>query len=135
MVATYESASTRRFKLGRVDCIRSTTMEALEWVQCMVDGAGERMTVEEKIRKFHAAVDKQTNIMVENITGEGIDVHLLGLRQQALELGMEVPRLFTDETFKVSNHFALSTSQVGRLYFTHKDSMSMIIASTPNGRT
>lgn len=48
LVATYESASTRRFHYGRIDCIRSATMEALRWVQSMVDGededAGKRVT-------------------------------------------------------------------------------------------
>jgi len=112
MVATYESASTRRYKLGRVDCIRSTTMEALEWVRSMQTDE----SVEEKVKKFHAAVEKQTTIMVENILGEGIDIHLLGLRQQASELGIPIPKLFEDETFAIANHFALSTSQVTRLY-------------------
>ena len=34
-MATYESASTRRFLLGRVDCIRSAHTEALQWVTAM----------------------------------------------------------------------------------------------------
>lgn len=36
---TYESASTRRFQLGRVDCIRSATKEALDWVTAMCQGS------------------------------------------------------------------------------------------------
>lgn len=40
--ATYESASTRRFLLGRVDCIRSATIEALAWVQAMDDSNNKR---------------------------------------------------------------------------------------------
>jgi len=112
MVATYESASTRRFKLGRVDCIRTNSMESLEWVKSMVDGRAD-VDSSEKQRKFHAAVEKHTNVMVENIMGEGLDVHMLGLRQQAMESEeMEVPLLFQDETYKIANHFALSTSQV-----------------------
>jgi len=35
--ATYESASVRRFALGRVDCIRSATPEARAWVKAMLD--------------------------------------------------------------------------------------------------
>lgn len=50
--------------------------------------------------------------MVQNILGEGIDVHLLGLREMAKELGEPVPELFTDDTYRVANHFSLSTSQV-----------------------
>lgn len=37
-VSTYESASIRRFKQGRVDNIRSATPEALTFVKAMTDG-------------------------------------------------------------------------------------------------
>ncbi|KAL4240512.1 hypothetical protein ACF0H5_001303 [Mactra antiquata] len=36
LVSTYESASTRRFRLGRVDNIRANSPAALEWVKAMV---------------------------------------------------------------------------------------------------
>lgn len=39
-MTTYESASTRRFLHGRVDCIRSATIEALEWAAAMCQGEG-----------------------------------------------------------------------------------------------
>lgn len=48
LVATYESASTRRFLLGRVDCIRSATKETLEWVQSMTEG-GEEGEIPKKV--------------------------------------------------------------------------------------
>jgi choline O-acetyltransferase len=35
LVSTYESASTRRFRKGRVDNIRANTCETLEWVKSM----------------------------------------------------------------------------------------------------
>lgn len=35
LVSTYESASIRRFRHGRVDNIRACSMEALEWCQAM----------------------------------------------------------------------------------------------------
>lgn len=37
-VATYESAGLRRFALGRVDCIRSASVEALAWAKAMCQG-------------------------------------------------------------------------------------------------
>lgn len=37
LVSTYESASTRRFREGRVDNIRSATSEALAFVKAMTD--------------------------------------------------------------------------------------------------
>jgi hypothetical protein len=36
-VATYESAATRRFQLGRVDNIRSASSASLAWVKAMDD--------------------------------------------------------------------------------------------------
>lgn len=50
--------------------------------------------------------------MVENILGQGIDIHLLGLRELAKDLGEPVPDIFQDEAYKTANHFSLSTSQV-----------------------
>ncbi|KAE8750338.1 hypothetical protein FOCC_FOCC002898 [Frankliniella occidentalis] len=135
--ATYESASLRRFQNGRVDCIRAATCEAWEWAAAMLqqkqgaspvapppsslapgaDSDEKKVTFvlfddNRKRELFKVAVKKQTDIMVQNILGEGIDVHLLGLREMAKELGEPVPDLFTDETYRVANHFALSTSQV-----------------------
>lgn len=46
MVTTYESASTRRFLLGRVDCIRSASTEALEWAKAMCQDEGANITLE-----------------------------------------------------------------------------------------
>ena len=37
-MATYESAGIRRFALGRVDCIRAASPEALAWAKAMCQG-------------------------------------------------------------------------------------------------
>ncbi|XP_050534663.1 choline O-acetyltransferase [Daktulosphaira vitifoliae] len=123
LVATYESASTRRFRLGRVDCIRAATVEALEWAKAMNQSAvtesgilGTKKiyytaTENEKLQLFEKAVKKQTDIMVDNILGMGIDIHLLGLRQAAKENGLPCP-LFEDDSYRIANNFALSTSQL-----------------------
>lgn len=63
---------------------------------------------------FDLAVQRQTNEMHDNITGQGIDNHLMGLRYAAKEINEPMPELFTDETYQIVNHFALSTSQVIR---------------------
>jgi len=49
--------------------------------------------------------------MIDNILGMGIDTHLLGLRQAARENAISCP-VFEDDSFRIANHFALSTSQV-----------------------
>ncbi|VDN04258.1 unnamed protein product [Thelazia callipaeda] len=43
LVSTYESASIRRFRSGRVDNIRAATPEALRWVQAMLDESKTRV--------------------------------------------------------------------------------------------
>uniref|UniRef100_A0A4W3H9J2 Choline O-acetyltransferase n=1 Tax=Callorhinchus milii TaxID=7868 RepID=A0A4W3H9J2_CALMI len=103
LVHTYESASIRRFHEGRVDNIRSATREAHAFVKAM-DA--------EKMDLLWSAIDAQTNYAVLAITGMAIDNHLLGLREIAKELQMDLPKLFTDESYLMSNHFSLSTSQV-----------------------
>lgn len=45
-MSTYESAGTRRFLLGRVDCIRSASIEALEWCKVMCQGEGANVPLE-----------------------------------------------------------------------------------------
>lgn len=42
----------------------------------------------------------------------GTDNHLLGLREIAKEVKKEAPDIFSDETYRISIHFILSTSQV-----------------------
>ncbi|KAL7648792.1 UNVERIFIED_CONTAM: hypothetical protein RMT77_000699 [Armadillidium vulgare] len=108
LTSTYESASTRRFRLGRVDCIRSNTPEVLTWCEAMVLNA----PMADLIKKFDNALSAQTEIMINNILGNGIDIHLLGLREMAKEREMETPKIFEHESYAESNHFRLSTSQV-----------------------
>nr|CAG4650892.1 EOG090X04D9 [Simocephalus serrulatus] len=110
LVATYESAATRRFQLGRVDNIRSASLASLAWVTAMND---PQSTVQEKIQLFHKAAQHQTDVMIKNILGQGIDIHLLGLRQLARETDCpEAKALFQDPSYNVIHHFALSTSQI-----------------------
>lgn len=61
---------------------------------------------------FRCAATRQTEIMVQNILGQGVDIHLLGLREACHDLGEPLPELFTDESYKISQCFLLSTSQV-----------------------
>ncbi|XP_020779372.2 choline O-acetyltransferase [Boleophthalmus pectinirostris] len=107
--STYESASTRRFRQGRVDNIRSATPQALAFVAAMTDG---KLSSSEKMELLQDAIAAQTKYTILAITGMAIDNHLLGLREIARELKMETPEIFTDEAYLISNQFILSTSQV-----------------------
>lgn len=61
---------------------------------------------------FRCAAARQTEIMVQNIMGQGIDIHLLGLREACKDRGGPLHDLFTDESYEIANCFLLSTSQV-----------------------
>ncbi|XP_071520828.1 choline O-acetyltransferase isoform X2 [Panulirus ornatus] len=111
LTSTYESASTRRFRLGRVDCIRANTPQVLAWCEAMVLNA----PLADRLAKYETALKLQTDIMVNNILGRGIDIHLLGLREMAREMGISTPEIFSHSSYQVSNHFRLSTSQVPTL--------------------
>ncbi|KAM5322958.1 choline O-acetyltransferase isoform 1-T1 [Glossophaga mutica] len=111
LTPTYESASIRRFQEGRVDNIRSATPEALSFVKAITDHK-PALTDSEKLLLLKDAIRAQTEYTVMAITGMAIDNHLLGLRELAREMCKELPEIFTDETYLMSNQFVLSTSQV-----------------------
>ena len=67
---------------------------------------------EEKLRLFKLAVEKQTKIMKENISGEGLDIPMLGIREALKLLDKDLPKVFTDDVYSSCNLFQLSTSQV-----------------------
>ncbi|XP_062525211.1 choline O-acetyltransferase [Bombyx mori] len=131
LVSTYESASLRRFRHGRVDNIRSAHSAADAWAAAMCaaetpplndssDDGQKKVSFnlygvgceQKKLELFEEAARKQTSIMEANILGKGIDNHLLGLREAARETLGELPQIFTDETYKQMMQFKLSTSQV-----------------------
>ncbi|XP_055085775.1 choline O-acetyltransferase-like [Periophthalmus magnuspinnatus] len=111
LVPTYESASMRRFREGRVDNIRSATRQALAFVQAMTQDKPAASDAE-KMEKLNKAICAQTEYTRAAITGNGIDNHLLGLLRISRDLKMEKPDMFCDPTYLSSNQFILSTSQV-----------------------
>ncbi|KAL4240511.1 hypothetical protein ACF0H5_001302 [Mactra antiquata] len=73
--------------------------------------------------------NSSSKLNIRTILGNGMDCHLLGLREMAVELNMPTPDLFTDETYKKSNRFILSTSQVN----TTMDTFMCYGPVVPNG--
>ncbi|CAG2105566.1 unnamed protein product [Medioppia subpectinata] len=111
LVSTYESASLRPFKLGRVDNIRAATLEALAWAKAMCDEIPE-ITERHKTEMFLKAMAKQMEILKYTICGHGIDNHLLGLNVMSKINDKEIPSLFKEKSYKEFLNFRLSTSQL-----------------------
>uniref|UniRef100_H2YJS8 Choline O-acetyltransferase n=1 Tax=Ciona savignyi TaxID=51511 RepID=H2YJS8_CIOSA len=114
LVSTYESASTRRFREGRVDNIRAATVQALDLAKGLTepDESGNIKIDAKKMLLLRRAVKAQTDFTIAAITGHGIDCHLLGLKQMAEEMGLPTPPIFQDPSYDLSNYFQLSTSQI-----------------------
>lgn len=111
--ATYETASLRKFHLGRTDTIRSCSSESLEFCKGMQDPSKSKEERANLLRKAVTAHKMYTN---EAVNGSGVDRHLLGLKLAAIESGMNVPDLHMDTAYTTSTYFKLSTSQVPAKY-------------------
>jgi len=117
IVPTYESASTRRYRLGRVDSIRASHPEASAWCHAMEkvkENSKDKAAMSKEARSmFEVAMKKQTKVMISNIMGNGLDIPLSGLREASKELNLiESQELFESDFYSKLNTFTLSTSQV-----------------------
>ena len=109
---TYESASTRKFQLGRTETCRSVSEECVAWCKAMEDSSMSNERCLELGRK--ALVAHVKNIM-EASDGKGVDRHLFGLKK-LLSPEDEVPTIYKDPAYSFSSHWYLSTSQLSSEY-------------------
>ncbi|KAN0061504.1 hypothetical protein ACQY0O_006351 [Thecaphora frezii] len=105
-VSTYETASTRLFKHGRTDVIRSFSDEAYDFVKAVREGK-DAQTLYALLSVATKAHNTQTR---DNSMGKGIDRHMTGLRLVYRPEDGEVPALFSDPIFAESQSWRLSTS-------------------------
>ncbi|XP_033173509.1 choline O-acetyltransferase [Drosophila mauritiana] len=107
--AQYESAHLRIFTEGRTETIRSTSNESKTFLLTM---QSEKASMREKLAALQKAVDAHEKLIKEAINGQGIDRHLFGLQEMALEKGMPMPEFFRSKGYVRSVTFQLFTSQV-----------------------
>jgi len=105
---TYESAQTRKFKLGRTEVIRSASVESKKFVELMEDSSASD---EDRSAAFQAAVKQHLSYAKEAADGHGVDRHLFGLKK-LLQAGEELPEIYKDPMFTRSSTWLLSTSQI-----------------------
>ncbi|KAK0556902.1 Carnitine O-acetyltransferase mitochondrial [Tilletia horrida] len=110
---TYESAQTRKFKLGRTETIRSASVESKKFVELMEDHSASD---EDRSAAFQAAVKQHLSYAKEAADGHGVDRHLFGLKK-LLQPGEELPALYKDPMFARSSNWILSTSQISSEMF------------------
>lgn len=105
---TYEAASTRMFRGGRTETIRTASPQALAFVKAMDDAS---VSDKAKMAAAAAAFAEHGKRGKDASAGQGVDRHLLGLRLIAAEYGIsELPALFGEEVYK--RGWELSTAQL-----------------------
>lgn len=102
-------ASQRMFRGGRTEYIRSPTKQGLQFILAFDNPSVSR---EAKQELFREAVDAYSALTEAALNGHGIDRHLLGLKLQAIEEGMSIPKIFMDTAYGLATHFKLRTGQM-----------------------
>lgn len=110
---TYESATTRRFQLGRTETCRTVSDESVAWCTSMSDSSQNDET---RINMFRKAVNAHLEYISAASDGRGVDRHLFGLKK-LLQQGEEMPAIFKDPAFGYSSSWYLSTSQLSSEFF------------------
>ncbi len=104
---TYEAASTRMYKGGRTETIRTASNEALALARAMDDAAATSGQKHELIRAAFAEHSKRGR---DASAAQAVDRHLFGLKILAQENGIELPALFGQEIY--TRGWELSTAQI-----------------------
>lgn len=104
---TYESAQTRKFKLGRTEVIRSASKESRAFVDAMLGNASDV----ERAKLFKSAATRHIQYCAWAADGQGVDRHMFGLKKLVRE-GETMPEVFQDPAFGKSANWMLSTSSL-----------------------
>ncbi|KAG6016941.1 hypothetical protein E4U43_002684 [Claviceps pusilla] len=110
---TYESATTRRFQLGRTETCRTVSDESVAWCASMSNSTHNNKT---KVELFRKAIDAHLEYISAASDGKGVDRHLFGLKK-LIQQGEEIPAIFKDSAFGYSSSWYLSTSQLSSEFF------------------
>ncbi|KHJ40579.1 hypothetical protein D918_09354 [Trichuris suis] len=109
--ATYESCSTAAFKHGRTEAVRPATEASNCFVRALLNVQSPMSKAELKKMLFHCS-KVHSNLVKQASMGKGFDRHMFAMKMLAERRGDRVPDLFIDETYRLANHFTLSTSSL-----------------------
>ncbi|KAH6589944.1 hypothetical protein BASA50_009647 [Batrachochytrium salamandrivorans] len=114
--AVSEPASTRAFKHGRTETVRSMSSETRAFVESFDD---DEVLYDDKRALFDKAIATQSNYMKQASIGNGIDRHMLGLQSMLTDEEKSQPHMFSGAGFHQSQDFGLSTNNMspGDLFY------------------
>jgi carnitine O-acetyltransferase len=104
--STYESATTKKFLLGRTETLRTVTPASVEFVRALLADRPSK-EVGEKLREACRIHSQSAAACSE---GQGCDRHLYGMLCAAKETGMPLPAIFTDPAYAFFSTIEVSTS-------------------------
>ncbi|OAQ34564.1 hypothetical protein K457DRAFT_133576 [Linnemannia elongata AG-77] len=108
LVATYESAATRKYRHGRTETARSCSNESKAFCLAMQN---EDIGLKARAAACRAAVARHAQYTAWAVDGQAVDRHLLGLRL-IRDSDEPIPALFADPVFARTCRWRLSTSQI-----------------------
>eukprot|EP00754_Rhynchopus_humris_P015834 Rhum_TRINITY_DN14479_c19_g1::Rhum_TRINITY_DN14479_c19_g1_i1::g.91985::m.91985/K08766/CPT2; carnitine O-palmitoyltransferase 2 len=108
---TYEACAMRGFFRGRTETIRSCIPPADHFARVFNTPSASKEEVTAALRAAVAAQSQQAKLAA---SGEGVDRHLLSLKEEAVAAGVSLDSvpLFADPVLKQSGDWILSTSNV-----------------------
>ncbi|KAG0339480.1 Carnitine O-acetyltransferase mitochondrial [Podila humilis] len=108
LVATYESAATRKYRHGRTETARSCSTESKAFCEAMDNS---NVGLKERAAACRAAVARHAQYTAWAVDGQAVDRHMLGLRL-IRKSDEAVPEMFSDPVFARTCRWRLSTSQI-----------------------
>jgi len=117
--STYESSSTKKFLSGRTETIRSATKDSVKFTKTWTDSSSSSS---DKILSLRTATETHTRLANMCKNGSGVDRHLFGMRNLAVQKQQRLPRytipsLFRDPAYSNYCSNVLSTSNVSSPVF------------------
>lgn len=107
--AQYESAHLRIFKHGRTEAIRSTSNQSAAFIAAMTDNISSlsnRVSCLRTALNYHQEQSGLAN------HGFGVDRHMFGLKQMAIECGKPVPDFFYSKGYIQSQQYRINSVQL-----------------------
>ena len=110
--SVYEVASTRKFRNGRTETLRSVSAESHRFVKDMLSADRDAAAKADSLRK---AAGKHVARMKECMAGKGVERHLFGLLSIYERFGKDIgissePAIYRDIGWQTLRHDTLSTT-------------------------
>ena len=109
-VASYESASTSAFKLGRTETVRPATLATKRLSEYLSKNSNS-VNPSETLNLLKDCTKLHNKLVKEGAMGEGCDRHLFAMKYHAeARKKIQLPEFYNSKAYKFLNHNVLSTS-------------------------